>query len=205
MGQHPLLELALDDNASKFLLVLLLPENMEEQRRKYLDPMEYNLLELTPPELNGVPTAKKNNETRRLELLRYLTPHLIQMCKDHAEKLSQSIPGSKVLLQIYNQIAADDNDLLDTLASLSLSEHPVGHFLVQHLIACSENFRKVMVIPDPTSSRNAFIMASLMTHDDVASRLPKISVNEVNKLIKEKQKVKEATAGLEALVKKLKN
>lgn len=203
--QHPLLELALDDNASKFLLILLLPESMEEQRRKYLDPMECNLLELTPPKINGVPTSKKNNETRRQELLRYLTPHLIQMCKDHAESLSQSIAGSKVLLQVYKQIAADDNDLLDTLASLSLSEHPVGHFLMQYLIACSEKFRKVMVIPDPTSSRNAFILASLMTHDDVASRLPKISVKEVNKLIKEKQKVKEATAGLEALVKKLKN
>mmetsp|Transcript_12654 Transcript_12654/g.18594 ORF Transcript_12654/g.18594 Transcript_12654/m.18594 type:complete len:572 (+) Transcript_12654:89-1804(+) len=202
-NQHPLLELALDDNASKLLLFLLLSESMEEQRRKYMDPLECDLLELTPPEIDGVPTSKKNNETRRQELLRYLTPHLKQMCQDHAEQLSKSISGSKVLLQVYRQIADDDDVLLETLANLSLSEHPVGHFLMQHLINSCEKFRKAVTIPKPTSSRNAFILATLMDHADAKSRLPKMSVNQLKKTIDEKQKAKEATAGIEALMKKL--
>lgn len=203
-SQHPLLELALNDNASKLLLLLLLPENEKEQRRKYMDPLECNLLELAPPEIDGVPTSKKNNETRRQELLRYLTPHLLQMCQDHAEELSQSIFGSRVLLQVYRQIATSDDVLLDKLTNLSLSEHPVGHYLMKHLITSCEKFRKAMIIPELTSSRNAFILATLMDYNDARGRLPKINAKQLEKTIGKKRKEKEATAGLEALVKKLK-
>ncbi|KAL7571997.1 hypothetical protein ACA910_001653 [Epithemia clementina (nom. ined.)] len=121
---HPLLELAMSEQASKFLLFILLLQNIEALR-KLLDPYELSVLQpgVVPtvtqqPSKGGssgsekknssssekveeVPTSKKDAALRQKELFQYLQQPLIDLCTQHAKELLLSRSGSAVLRHVY--------------------------------------------------------------------------------------------------------
>ena len=116
--QHPLLELALSEQASKFLLFILFMQN-SEALRKALDPYEWSVLEpgtipivaakgkeaeggtSATKESSMVPTSKKDAPLRQKELFQYIQQPLIDLCTQHTEDLILSRPGSAVLRAVY--------------------------------------------------------------------------------------------------------
>lgn len=203
---HPMLELALDDQASKLFLQL-------SGFEKTLDPLEQSLLQTNPTVTeNGeeVPTCKKNPDTRRNELLAYLP--LVKLCLQHPFELAQSLPGSRVLQQVTLMTSSSDNDdeLITKIVELcvvatddSLLHDKIGHYMVKHLVTHCDAFGVALskaVSNDEllTSSRAAFCATAL--HAKHPLSIKKAAVQKAMKLQKSK---KEATAGYEALLKAL--
>lgn len=188
---HPMLEIALHDQASKLLLLLVAssdPDNDDEgvarntSYSKFLDPLEQTMLQRNPMvmEQGGVmvPTCKKNHSTRRKELLQYMIKPLEQLCLQHTNQLARSLAGSRVLQQVYMNVTSDE--LRETLVQLccikgesndkedgqtSLLEDPVGHYLVKHLVTANPDFAhalaKAMDVDMIGSSRAAFVAVAL--------------------------------------------
>lgn len=148
---NTLLELALHENASKLLLRLLNPD-----QTFYLDPMELEVFH--PATLDGIPTSKK--DLRHTELLGYIQGTLVDMAVKHTKELMKSIPGSRVLRQIYlHHLSTDTADIigkaiLDTITSRStqdtrkdgddanarsILEDPVGHIFLKNLIHAKDD------------------------------------------------------------------
>lgn len=143
-SESPLLELALSESGCKVFLMLL--AKTEADRKRYLDPWNLEVLHANPSVVeNGkeIPTSKKNNETRRTELLEFLKSSLIQLCKLHAGVLLPSKFGSRVIRAVYETwpcddladviVAACDEKLNDSGVS-NLFEHPFGHLVIKNLL-----------------------------------------------------------------------
>jgi len=149
---NPLLDLALHDNASKLLLRLLVPN-----QTFYLDPVEIQVFH--PATLDGIPTSKK--DLRHTELLGYIQSTLVDMAVKHTKELMTSIPGSRVLRQVYLHLSTNSDmvgtAILDTItsggwtedtrkgsndtssSSTSILEDPVGHIFLKNLIHIKDN------------------------------------------------------------------
>jgi pumilio family protein 6 len=229
-SESPLLELALDENASKLFLMLLLED--DEARNKYFDPSyEQAILEEQPMvKENGelVPTSKKDPNARRLELLQYLNQGLIELCTNHAEELLESLPGSRVLKEVYSTIAPQevvdatiqvcvasfDEKTDEEDASLSLFEDPVSHRSIKNLILSDEKNEKPLfaqafveqlgdrLMDISASNRGAFVVAALFKIPSVKPKALAKLKSGVKKL-KELSKQKGATAGYDALLKEI--
>jgi len=118
--KNPLLSIALDENASKLFLMILVEK--EEVRQKYFDPLERQVLDSNSTIIeNGVevPTSKKNPETRRKELVQYLRKPLIDLCVAHAEDLLRSMSGARVLREVY--AAFRPVDLVESVVKVCLA------------------------------------------------------------------------------------
>lgn len=156
IGGNALLKLALSDTGSKLFLMLLVKD--DDARMKYFDPYERSILEpVAVVKENGkdVPTSKKEAETRRQELVDYISDALVTMCTDHANTLLKSISGSRVLKEVYGAYPSQnlanaivdvceaslqsnnktsDSESNDESEVLSLFEDPVGHRSIKTLI-----------------------------------------------------------------------
>ena len=230
----PVLKLALSETGSKFFLMLL-AEN-DEARMKYFDPNERTILE-TQPKIteNGkeVPTSKKDPDVRRQELLKYMSPTLVALCIEHCHQLLNSLPGSRILKEIYRNFAS--NELVEAMVnacesgfevqsddsekegeSYSLYEHPIGHRSVKSLILCdsemdSPAFSVSLVgrlgnrLKDVAkSNRGAFVAAALFKVSSVRSDVAS-NLKGIEKTLEKAAKKKGATAGYAALLKEITN
>ena len=223
-----LLELALNENAAKLFLILLVSE--EKCQQKYLDPFECTVLKPNPTITEGgqeVPTSKKNPETRRKELVLYLQKPLIQMCVEHAAELIKSLPGARVLKEVYaayrpqNLVEAVLDACKESLEqdSGAIFEDRVGHHSLKNMILCdtAENrsqseaafatafFQRFQKSLDAigSSNRGAFVLTALFKVDSIRSSVH----GEIKKVKKSLQRRKKdeskTTAGFDALLKEL--
>ncbi len=160
----PILDLILSDTGSKFLLLLLVPKddlpitddsiNPSAKRwQKYLDPYEREVLHQNPTVTEhgeSVPTSKKDDETRRQELVVYLKDLLTDACTKHTEEMMRSPVGSRVLSEVCEAFPSEEifSSILQACAAsmqdamsdsdeekneLSMFEDPVGHLVLKHL------------------------------------------------------------------------
>ena len=160
VDNHPLLQLALSEHASKLFLFILLMQNEDGLLRKVLDPYEWAVLEpgkipmvQIKNEESGdgsttgkeIPTSKKDLALRQQELFQYLQQPLIDMCVQHAKELVLSRSGSAVLRFVYQQfrspalagavVAAvfkDTDD--DKMESDGILQHAIGHVAIKNLL-----------------------------------------------------------------------
>jgi pumilio homology domain family member 6 len=161
----PLLDIALSDSASKIFLMLLIED--DEARHKCFDPYENLLLAPNPTvEEDGkeVPTSKKDALVRNKELVKLLREPLIELCRNHAEQLLRSRPGSMVLKEVYaawqseqvvgsvidvckKTLMADRSAKADDETALFLFEDFTGHLAIKNLILAdaSDNVQRKVV------------------------------------------------------------
>lgn len=157
----PILDLILSETGSKLFLILLVSKDdtaesddgkSSSRWLKNLDPYEIEVLHRNPCCIeNGesVPTNKKEDETRRQELLVYLKDLLVDACVKRTEELMRSKVGSKVLQEVcehfpseelFSAVVAACADSLEIAESgeggekyLSILEDPIGHLTLKHL------------------------------------------------------------------------
>lgn len=199
--QSPILDLALSDTGAKLFLLLLVSkeevagdgEKSVPRWQKYLDPYELSVLHRAPTVTeNGetVSTSKKEDETRRRELVVYLKDLLVEVCAKHAEEMMRSKSGSRVLMEVCEsypseevfdaivEVCDGDNEAGDGKDSLPMLEDPVGHLTLKHIFL-SES-KKELEEGDPSlaemfysklenrlgdiasSNRGAFVLSALM-------------------------------------------
>lgn len=214
-----LLNLASSDTASKFLLFLLAPD--EESRMKYFDPYERSILEPVP-EIKGVCTYKKEPSVRREELLKHIQQHLVDMCIANTDDLINSVPGARVLKEVYSNLGTQE--LVDAIMEicksdvnkeksdedLSVFEDPVRHRAIKNLIICDSTrddpiFSKAFfdqlkgdLMKIAGSNRGAFIVAALFKVKSLKPALVKVLKSQHRS-----KKGKANNAGYEALLKEL--
>lgn len=221
-NESPLLEIALHETGSRLFLMLL--TSSTEERNKYLDPYERQVLVANPTiQENGqnVPTSKKNADTRRQELLNYLRKPLIDMCFMHADELLRSLPGSRVLRQVYS--AFSPQEVVDAVVDVcvaeldaeeSLFEDKVGHLAIKNLLLCDVDDEKALLataflkkmqsrfMDVAKSNRGAFVLTALLkahaTREATLAELTKHK-GELKKLAKKGK----ATAGYNALLQEI--
>lgn len=152
----PILDLVQSDTGHKLFLLLLVSKNANSTDNKskksspkwmkYLDPYEVAVLHRNPTvEENGelVPTSKKEDETRRSELLVYVRDLLSEVCTKHAQTMMRNKHGSKVLLEVCENCPSEElfasvvkackqNDG-NAKDSLAMYEDPVGHLALKNL------------------------------------------------------------------------
>jgi len=151
--------LLLSETASKLFLLLL--TKTDEDRNKYFDPMELEILKSNPTILEEgqeVPTSRKNSNTRRIELLQYLQKSLINTCMAHTKDLICSRSASRVFKEVYSNFPQHRHQLIQVIATCfqpstpikdthqqsthhsntiktsPLFEHPVAHLLLKNII-----------------------------------------------------------------------
>ena len=152
----PILDLVRSDTGHKLFLLLLVPKSAKSTDNKskkslpkwmkYLDPYELAVLHRSPTvEENGepVPTSKKEDETRRSELLVYVRDLLTEVCTKHAGAIMKDKYGSKVLLEVCENCPGEDlfaavvkackHDDGNADDSLAMYEDPVGHLALKNL------------------------------------------------------------------------
>jgi pumilio family protein 6 len=161
----PILDLALSDTGSKLFLLLLVSkeddedeedDNADNERKggnssrwvKYIDPYELAVLHRNPSVTeNGesVPTSKKEDETRRQELVVYLKDLLVEVCVKHTEELMKSKPGSRVLMEVCEafgseelfsaivEACTEDGGEMEDDDDLPIVQDAVGHLTLKHL------------------------------------------------------------------------
>jgi pumilio homology domain family member 6 len=233
-GSSVLLDLALSETGSKLFLMLLVDD--KAARMKYFDPYERAILE---PEAmikeNGkeVPTSKKDSEVRRKEVLKYLEEELVKLCKDNVEVLLFSVPGSRVLKEVY--ASSNSEDLANTIAEAchkavelykenpqneeklaSLFDDAVAHRAIKTLVlhdaeSDSESvFTKALIsLPDDSfldlmnTNRGAFVLSTMFKVPAAKSALNKLRDPKVKKRLNSIYGRAEAKAGYEALLKAL--
>jgi pumilio family protein 6 len=230
-AKNVMLDLALSESGSKLFLMLLAQD--DTTRMKYFDPYERSILEhVAMIKENGkeVSTSKKEAETRRKELLKYLQDPLVELCTEHAETLIFSIPGSRVLKEVYAvslseklakavagickeamKLSKEDED--QKLAQLF--DDPVGHRSIKNLVlhdAEIDNpvFTKALVgLPDEmlrdlmATNRGAFVLATMFKVEAVQDSMKKLRKASFKKSVKAMQKKSEVKAGYDALLKEL--
>jgi len=228
-----MLELALSGTGSKLFLMLLAKD--QSSRMKYFDPYERSILEPVPMiKENGkeVPTSKKDDETRRKELLKHLDDALVDLCIQHAKEMVFSPPGSRGLKEVYSSFPSEKlaNAIVDVCESsldpqrndqsqektLSLFEDPTGHLSIKNLIlydAESESsfFSDALVnrlgkqiLDIAQSNRGAFVAASLFKVPSVKASVQKIFRTSKKEIeAKSKSKGSGPTAGYAALLKEI--
>lgn len=222
-SSSPLLGIATSDSASKLFLMLLVAD--DEARMKYFDPYERSIIgKKAFVKENGqeVPTSKKDPKVRREELLKYLESPLTEACSNHAAELLVSLPGSRVLKELYNATHSDDivAAVVDACASGldndegkgNIFEDSVGHRTIKNLILSDADheeqtfteafFNKFedQLMDVASSNRGAFVVASLY---EVSSTKTAVSnkIKSQEKKLKELSKADGPTAGFEALLK----
>eukprot|EP00536_Pseudo-nitzschia_multiseries_P007608 jgi/Psemu1/196086/e_gw1.181.78.1 len=215
-----LLQLALSDTGSKLFLMLLVEDT--ESRLKYFDPYERSILEPTPTiKENGkdVPTSKKDPDTRRKELLKHIKDDLLETCTENTEELLKSLPGSRVLKEVY--AAAPNENLANAIVdvcekSIDVFEDPIAHRSIKSLILCDAESKKPCVskalvdrlggklLHIAESNRGAFVAAALFKVTDVNTTVKK-TFSSNKKKIEVKSKQKGTTAGYTALLKEMSN
>jgi len=158
----PILDLCLSDTGSKMFLLLLISKddtvssNNGKSTKKWLknlDPYEIEVLHRNPCVIENeesVPTSKKEEETRRSELLVYLKELLVGVCTKHTEELMRSKTGSKILLEVCAQFRSEElfsavvEACIDSMKDegstensesqkYSILEDPIGHLTLKHL------------------------------------------------------------------------
>ena len=156
----PIIDLVLSETGSKLFLLLLIPKDemtsSDDGKRsnrwlKSFDPYEIEVLHRNPCVIENeesVPTSKKEEETRRSELLVYIKELLVDACTKHTEELMRSKTGSKVLLEVCEQFPSEmlfhavveacakslelkDSDDAST-KYLTILEDPIGHLTLKH-------------------------------------------------------------------------
>ena len=217
-AQNGILELALSDTGSKLFLMLLVED--EESRLKYFDPYERSIMEPVPTiKENGkeVPTSKKDPDTRRKELLKHIREALLETCAENAEELLKSLPGSRVIKEVYasapsEKLASAVVDVCES--SIDIFEDPVAHRSIKNLILCDAESKnpfvsKVLVdrlgkrlLEIAESNRGAFVAGALFKVSTVTASVKKtFRLNK--KKIEANSKKKGSTAGYEALLKEI--
>ena len=218
--ESSLLDLALSDTASKFFLFLLTQD--QASKMKYFDPYERSILE-SEPLIKGIKTFKKDSETRRQELLKYMQEGLVDLCLNHADSLVLSVPGSRVLKEVYSSLASED--LVDGILNLcqaslkkdeevTIFEDPTGHLAIKNLILSDVERENPLfsakfldrlgenLMDVAKSNRGAFVVSSLFK---VPSLKQKVSKNlklqraDIKKLSNQKG----TNAGYKALLKEI--
>ena len=156
----PILDLCLSDTGSKMFLLSLISKDetvssnsgkSTKKWLKYLDPYEIEVLHRNPcvtENEESVPTSKKEEDTRRSELLVYLKELLVGVCTKHTDELMRSKTGSKILLEVCAQFPSEelfsavveacvdsmeDKDSAENSEDYSILEDPVGHLTLKHL------------------------------------------------------------------------
>lgn len=215
--QHPLLQLALSDTGSKFLLMQITDKN----DRKFLDPYERSIVGDETPKIgegpSAEPTSKKDPELRRMQVLEHIKACLVQVCVDNARDLLLSRSGIVVLRHLY--ALERPQKLVESIVEAcqaenkekNLFEDPLGHLAVKQLIledskaeeklfarAFAETFASD--IPKiAESNRGAFVLEALCKvglKDTVQKNLKVSSVERLSQKTGPK-------AGFEALLKEL--
>eukprot|EP00934_Nitzschia_sp_Nitz4_P007848 Nitzschia sp. Nitz4//scaffold29_size155292//21282//23097//NITZ4_002638-RA/size155292-augustus-gene-0.219-mRNA-1//-1//CDS//3329546388//7838//frame0 len=220
----PLLDLLLSETASKLFLMVLVED--DEARRKYFDPYERQVLkEDATMKENGkeVPTSKKDPVIRRQETLQNLKGTLEETCVTNAEQLITSLPGSRVLKEVYHAIGTSAlvDAILEVCAvptkegeSVSVFEDPIGHRTIKNLILCDIE-RKEPLFADRfvekfadqlkeigSTNRGAFVVEALFKVPSLKSKLSK-ALKPAKKHFQKLAKGEGATAGFEAVSKLL--
>ena len=180
----PILDLVLSDTGSKLFLLLLISKDemvslddgkSSNRWLKNFDPYEIEVLHRNPCVIENeepVPTSKKEEETRRSELLVYLRELLMDACTKHTEELMRSKTGSKVLIEVCEQFpsemlfqavveaCADSLELKDSddtgAKYLTILEDPIGHLTLKHLFL-AESKKDADDDDDGTSLAKAFL------------------------------------------------
>mmetsp|Transcript_19880 Transcript_19880/g.42837 ORF Transcript_19880/g.42837 Transcript_19880/m.42837 type:complete len:625 (-) Transcript_19880:97-1971(-) len=231
-GISPILDLATSDTGSKMFLLLL--SRSDEIRRRYFDPSELEVLRSGATIKEGgedVPTSKKNPETRRMELLQYIKSLLIELCKNHADELLRSTPGSRVLREVYasfpSQALADaivgacQQSVGSEGDELSIFEDRTGQLAMKHLLldeaeqntdvdnAESISFASCLLSRFSgklsmiaASNRGCFVLVSMLKVDGVKKDVIK-EVKKSEAEIKKRAGNGKMKAGCEALLKAL--
>ena len=224
-----MLSLALSETGSKLFLMLLVKD--EDARMKYFDPYERSILESKPTVTeNGkqVPTSKKDPELRRQEVLKNLAPGLNDICVEHVGQLIVSIPGSRVLKEVYvsnpseklaRAISEQCNQSLQAVSGddVSLFEHAVAHRCLKNMVMYDAEDNGVEPVLTNVlvssldgkmnalieSNRGSFVASALLNVPNVQSSL-KEELSKHKKELKTKSKAKGgATAGYAAVLKAL--
>mmetsp|Transcript_25172 Transcript_25172/g.62059 ORF Transcript_25172/g.62059 Transcript_25172/m.62059 type:complete len:432 (+) Transcript_25172:84-1379(+) len=222
-GEQLLVDLASSDTASKFFLFLLAPDT--ECRMKYFDPYERSILEPIP-EIKGVCTYKKEPGARRQELLKYMKQQLVDMCIANANSLLDSVPGFRVLKEVYSNFGTGElvdaimeicESAIDKEASdeeLSVFEDPTRHRAIKNLIVCDSTkddpifatafFDRLQgdLMKVARSNRGAFIVASLFNVKPIRPKLVEVLKSQ-QQMIKSLSNKGKANAGYNALLKAL--
>ena len=225
-GTSPILDLVLSDTGSKlFLLLMVSKEEMSSSSdddkatprwHKYLDPYDVSVLHQNPTVTeNGeaAPTSKKEDDTRRRELLVYLKELLVDVCIKHTEELMRNKSGSKVLIEVCENFATAEllQAIVEVCAadegeddkSLPLLEDAVGHLTMKHLFLSESkkssddddlSLARLFYSRFETelgniasSNRGAFVLSSLLqtsVKDEVKKTL-KSHKKEISKLAKD--------------------
>jgi pumilio family protein 6 len=228
-----LLDLATSETASKLFLMLLVED--DSARMKYFDPYERSILEHQPTILeNGkeAPTSKKDPSARRQELLKHISQGLVELCANDAERLLKSLPGSRVIKEVYNNLSSKEvvdavvevcESALDGAvgagtkegaAQFSIYEDPIGHRALKNLILCDAErevplFSKSLVdrlgdrLADMAkSNRGAFVVAALFKVPSLRSQVQE-KLKASKKNLTKLSKEKGVTAGYAALLKEI--
>lgn len=171
----PILDLVLSDTGSKLFLLLLVSKDEEQESddvnnkgndegekakasarwQKYFDPYELSVLHRNPTITeNGeenVPTSKKEDETRRQELVVYMKELLLEVCTKHGKEMLRSLSGSRVLIEVCDAYPSEEvyEAIVEACAEsmeegnknndkqqLSILEDPVGHRTLKQIFLC---------------------------------------------------------------------
>jgi pumilio family protein 6 len=218
--QHPMLQLALSDVGSKFLLMQL----TEPSDRKFLDPYERSILGDESPTIQDddgslVPCSKKDPAVRRGQMLEYIKESLLQICVDHASELLLSRPGAVVLRHVYTALGQPETliaSILDackaTEDETSIFEDKQGHLAVKQLLLEDGAERKPfataffstfgsMLKDIGSSNRGAFVLVALCKAGMKDKVKGKLDITRLKKLLLQKDS---PTAGFAALLQELK-
>ena len=228
----PLLEIALDDRASKLFLMLLVSEDSLSWKKMF-DPYELPLMDPNPTVVEGgkeVPTSRKDPVQKREELMQHLRKPLIEICTEHTRELLLSMSGSAVIREVYNSLHPDGlvEAIVDVCVSemsgeadegdASLFEDRVGHLAMKNLILCDvegsddsgrdslakEFFIKMEdhLLDVAKSNRGAFVLAAMCKVPDTRDDAVKY-LKKKTKVVKKLSDSSKASAGYEALLKEI--
>ena len=224
----PILDLVLSDTGSKLFLLLLVSKDEEvtiektnkstPRWQKYFDPYELAVLHRNPTiSENGeddVPTSKKEDETRRQELVVYMKDLLLEVCTKHTDELLRSKSGSRILTEVCESYPTEEvyEAIVKACAEsmeggeegdelLSILEDPVGHLTLKHMFL-SESKKDEEDDDEPslarmfytkfekqlgdiaTSNRGAFVLSALIQNSSVNEGVKKALKSHVKNITK---------------------
>jgi len=165
--------MALEHTSSKLFLSLLNPEKTSN-----FDPFEIDVVFT-----HECPsTSKKSDETRAKELLQFMQPKLIKMCKptEDVVKLLTSRCGGKVLINLYSRFGADIDESLSQaiFSKIELFEDPIAQINIKNLLTIEssgelakkivQNYEGKLIKTIGASNRGAFCLNALLQCEDVS-------------------------------------
>lgn len=220
-SKSSIIDIALSDTGSKLLLLLMSED--DEAMKKYFDPAEMEILRANPTFTQGgeeVPTSKKNQKTRRSELLQYMKKLLVELCELHTSALLQSRCGSKVLREVHEHYPSKQlSEAIANACDSAMFEDPLGHLSLKSILlnestsssngdnsltsALCAKYKGKLVEKIASSNRGAFVLAAMVAGDKTTVK-EEISPNDITKLIKACKNDSKSAAGYEALLKAMK-